>query len=127
MNKLTSKQLDMLKRLQLKISKSMGEWQEGEEGFCIEHRRAYIDNCPFAADKYSECDGEQLRIPKPIDWQNPERGLWGMIDSDEIKLEKFTSSMEDVHYFLAIGDRKVIIESNLFTALLKALCEQEGV
>jgi hypothetical protein len=122
MNNLTPEQLDMIKRLQPLFKKKMGEWQEGEEGFCIEHRRAYIDNCPFAADKYSECDGEQLRIPKPIDWQNPERGLWGMIKKGVNKQIEET----DAYCFVWI-DSVCFEATDPFTALLMALCVQEGV
>jgi hypothetical protein len=141
MNQLTPEQLDMIKRLQPLFKKKMGDWQASDD-FQHGNRTGFIEaiggdiirlhfmwNGLSSGSRiiYKRSWHELLRIPKPIDWQNPERGLWGMIDSDEIKLEKFTSSMEDVHYFLAIGDRKVIIESNLFTALLKALCEQEEV
>jgi hypothetical protein len=114
----------MIKRLQLLFKDKMGEWQEEDEGFCMEHRRVYIDNCPFAADKYSECDGEQLRIPKPIDWQNPERGLDGMLKWP-YQLQRLKNGTCKL-YTKTYSDG-AIEAPDPFTALLKALCEQEEV
>ena len=128
MNQLTPEQLDMIKRLQLLFKDKMGEWQEEDEGFCMEHRRVYIDNCPFAADKYSECDGEQLRIPKPIDWQNPERGCWGMADKNRWTIISHNSNdwiiQDNSNKRTKLCDS---IIADPFTALLMALVAQEGV
>ena len=65
------------------------------------------------------------RLPLPIDPVNPERGLLGMIDEFDV-MYKFKDSM----WHLETSFHKAgtgVEANNPTTALLKALCEQEGV
>ena len=64
-----------------------------------------------------------LRIPKPIDWQNPERGLWGMINWKRFDIKRVS---ESGGVFLTGGDSGDGFVDP-FTALLMALVQQEGV
>jgi hypothetical protein len=125
---MTPEQFDMIKRLQPLFKKKMGDIISGDEivnqfslnnpltTFVTANGQCGLDNCS--------------RIPKPIDWQNPERGLWGMIDSKkDISEANFTLDKHNkVHLlFFKNGVACEIFAQDLFTALLKALCEQEGV
>jgi len=84
---LTDEQLDMINRLQPLFKEKMGELIGGQdEIYCGEniHRQPAIFDYSMTL-----CD-KCLRIPKPIDWQNPERGLWGML-REERKLRLLNS------------------------------------
>jgi hypothetical protein len=61
-----------------------------------------------------------LYIPKVYDWQNPERGLWEMIDWT--KLDGYITHKGDIYFQDGESD-----DTDPFTALLKALVQQEGV
>jgi hypothetical protein len=126
---LTPENLGMIKRLQPLFKEKMGEWQEGDEYYLLhlEYSKFYCDQCDTT--NYLN-NSSVLRIPKPIDWQNPERGLWGMVDwkkfvivdcwaYDHMYIKRRPKNENDWSKFRA--------EADPFTALLKALVEQEGV
>lgn len=119
MNKLTPEQLDMIKRLQPFFRKIMKEWKDNDLCYCsdCDHRiKTYL--------KHSyNCIAEPLRIPTMYDWQNPERGLWGVVDWEKFYIKEHYSSI-DAH---KDTDEVLFRKYDLSTALLKALCEQEGV
>jgi len=107
---LTPKNLDMIKRLQPKIKKAMGELQIGDAFYNpFRHKLYHVDSCTVII------EGCYL-IPKPIDWQNSERGCLRMLNSQGKRWLRKSYFFSD---FLELDDP--------FTALLKALCEQEGV
>jgi hypothetical protein len=121
---MTDEQLDMIKRLQPFFNEKMGRWQEIDEGYCVEHKQIYYyavwpDDGPC-------CDREGVRIPKPIDWQNPERGLWGMIDSEWRQLISRPTNATDSRCRYSDNAREIFADDP-FTALLKTLCHQEKV
>jgi hypothetical protein len=69
-------------------------------------------------------DGEVLIIPLAIDPVNPERGLWGMIDWERWSVSEYNT----VGYLrLKNSITKTVHIYAPYTALLKALVEQEGV
>ena len=104
MNQLTPEQLDMIKRLQPLFTSKVREWIDDDLCYCNQ-----CGNHVLTYEKHSQrCPVEPIFIPKPIDWQNPERGLWNMLDSSNRYADK-------------------IMCDDPFTALLKALAEQEGV
>jgi hypothetical protein len=133
---MTPEQLDMIKKLQPLFKERMGEWQVGDD--------IYYDNFPAVIIQikaegklaYTRCEDRQnflsvsfsfanenfIRIPKPIDWQNPERGLWGIIDLDMWIL---STGIDNANAYIRSADCD--IKADPFTALLKALCQQEGV
>ena len=121
---LNEEQLDRIKRLQPKIIKVMGEWQDGDEYYlkALEYSNYYCDSCM----NRDISNNRILRIPKPIDWQNPERGCLGMLSSFN-SLECYKGK----HWVCEIAKEGIKVASfgadDPFTALLKALCEQEGV
>jgi hypothetical protein len=124
MSILTPEQIDMLIKLQSLFKKKMGEWQVGDsyvsydiKGIILHRRIGYTEYSELKKmDMY-----EVLRIPKPIDWQNPERGLWGM-------LKGYKSMAEGTDCVVYCFDNdEGIAASDPFTALLKALVEQEGI
>jgi hypothetical protein len=102
----------------------MGKWQHGD--MCLLINRDVPDFCCMDCLKNlvysSRIYNKALRIPKPIDWQNPERGLWGMIKKGVNKQIEET----DAYCFVWI-DSVCFEATDPFTALLMALCVQEGV
>jgi hypothetical protein len=127
---MTPEQLDMYKRLQPLYKRVMGEWQIGDkiyfnccQAVITQLKDEYIyaefenDNKFLSRDTIEFANNNFLRIPLTIDSEHPERGLWGMLN-DKGKwflLEHYRNSLP---YFL---------ENDPTTAILKALCEQEGV
>jgi len=74
------------------------------------------------------------RIPKPKDWQKPERGCWGMIDWSNLYQQRHNDdgkiAIYHTEYVNDIGRAIVgepFIVADPFTALLIALVQQEGV
>jgi len=136
MTTLTPEQLDMIKRLQPFFKERMGEWREGDE-YCFwnKFQNKYLyRRVPPNIRQHNMSDAEfstqVLRIPKPIDWQNPERGLWGMIDSKkDMSEQKFVRNENNKVHLLVFknGTALEFFTPDPFTALLKALCEQEEV
>jgi len=138
MSTLTPEQLDMIKRLQPFFKEKMGEWQVGDEFYnevvgelgAVHKIHAdglecfyYEGGVGFIG--YRNIDNKLLRIPKPIDWQNPERGLWGMITSSYKTIETFPRKT-----IITVGidpTYKEFDAADPFTALLTTLCEQERV
>ena len=130
MNQLTPEQLDMIKRLQPKIREAMGDARKGDDYIWLHTMEQDVILSDFQAKCAS--DGVSfLLIPKPIDWQNPERGLWGMIDWQKFYANTYTDAKiviqkrpRNEHDFDALEIRFM---ADPFTALLKALVQQEGV
>jgi len=127
MNQLTPEQLDMVKRLQPLFKSKMGEWQKGDSYYVPNpHKREdikplYYFGCgTYWGIEFKDVPTNAIRIPKPIDWQNPERGCWGMLN--------YASSITRLNNGkYSVSGNKYIEASDPFTALLMALCEQCGV
>lgn len=115
---MTPEQLDMHKRLQPLYKRVMGRWQQGDKGICTVHQASYLFDC-FGFDEYC-CDEEGLRIPLTIDSEHSERGLWEMLKGEKM-IEESKS------YCIVWHNDNAIEASDPTTAILKALCEQEGV
>jgi hypothetical protein len=129
---LTSEQLDMINRLQSFFKLRMGGLREGDFFFSIKPDLVYTHNIDMLN---ISCDISH--IPKPFDWQNPERGLWGMVDWNKFHQELYGPDGDIAIYKvpfieyneemgIPVKDHPLIV-SDPFTALLKTLCEQEGV
>ena len=130
MNTLTPEQLDMIKRLQPFFKERMGEWREGDE-YCFwnKFQNKYLyRQVPPNIRQHNMSDAEfstqVLRIPKPIDWQNPERGLWGMILGTKELSENWSCCLLKI---TTEHHQRTYSTDCPFTALLKALCHQEVV
>lgn len=118
---MTPEQLDMHKRLQPLYKRVMGSWLQGDNFVSFPELddiltcdEAYLGH-PVSRNGFRY--PKAIFIPLTIDSENPERGLWGMLN-DKGKwflLEHYRNSLP---YFL---------ENDPTTAILKALCEQEGV
>ena len=143
MNQLTPEQLDMIKRLQPLFKEKMGEWQVGDiivygnfTAVIVQIKKEdgviyarFEDSQEFlAVDRITFADKNWLRIPKPIDWQNPERGCWGMVDKNRWTIISHNSNdwiiQDNSNKRTKLCDS---IIADPVTALLMALCEQEGV
>ena len=148
MNQLTPEQLDMIKKLQPKIIEAMGPVQYGDD-YAIEvlpeqweietqgmiKKGNYNDYCTTI--ERCRQGYNILFIPKVYDWQNPERGLYKMIDWSKFYQEQYGPDGLIAIYenpFLEYSEELGItvkdhplVASDPFTALLKILCYQEGV
>ena len=132
---MTKEQIDLLKRLQPFFKEKMGKWQFNDNGITI-YREGWINFTVFMElDDDTLCvvtkeygrinfvpsDENLLRIPEPIDRYNSERGMWDMIGGF-----KDLSSDSKGESWIKLYNQKVN-RGDPFTALLKALCIQEGV
>lgn len=148
--------LDMHKRLQPLYKRVMGEWQKGDKAYRIanvfgepldsqiwpDDKRVeiVIITSKSSVNSYWHCisdQGERLltddellsvtcwRIPLTIDSEHPERGLWRMLNKEN--WEKMHAKILDTGVLsYMLGGRDWCIDDPI-TAILKALCEQEGV
>lgn len=135
---MTPEQIEMLKRLKAPIDKYMGEWKVGDKALygkfeCvltqIKRKEKYLyfrfdDEQNFLSkDDESFVNEHFLRIP-PLCTPDGKRCLWGMVDWKQFDI-------------VVINNQGVIIlehmeteeefTGNPYTAVLKALCEQENV
>lgn len=113
---LTPEQLDMIKRLQPVFTAKIKEWADDDLCYCNQCGNQILTYWKHG----QQCPVEPLWIPRPIDWQNPERGLWGMI-------RRFKTLGEGTDCVCYISNHVEVTGKDPFTALLKALCEQEKV
>lgn len=124
MNNLTPEQLDMINRLQPFFKERMGEWEHGDSCTLNGYEDIYCIDC---IEDNTSIYKDAIRIPKVYDWQNPDRGLWEMIDWHECEVDILHSGKLDFYPKEAKLLINRIVCDDPFTALLKALCEQEGV
>ena len=126
---MTPEQLDLLKRLQPFFRGKMGDARRGDEhafevlpdDWRTEFHYEMDANFATHTELSRQIQGyNTLCIPKAIDWQNPERGLWGMISGDK-------TIGDGADCIVYSGDFGEVEAPDPFTALLKALAEQEGV
>jgi len=136
MNKLTQDQLDMINRLQPFFKEKMGGWEHGDPCILSGIEDVYCEDC-VGDNIYDSIYKKAIRVPKVYDWKNPERGLWGMVDWNKFYQELYGPDgviaiykVPFIEYNEEMGipvkDHPLIV-SDPFTALLKTLCEQEGV
>jgi hypothetical protein len=137
---LTPEQLDMIKRLQPLLKERRGEWQVGDNislgdesiGIITLIKNILDGGAIYAVwphnnhfqsrDTQEWADENFIWLPRFIDPDQPERGLWGMIDWKQWLLQDSDSLLRMKS--IKSGNTHIY---NPFTALLKALCEQEGV
>jgi hypothetical protein len=132
---LTPEQIDMIKRLQPVFKEKMGKAIKGDDYIWLPTMEQDVVLSEFQS-RCASSGKSFLLIPKPIDWRNPERGCLGMLHED-FKIQKYVPACKITntyeyridHYYTI--NQKIhdyhVIDTDLFTALLKALCEQEGV
>ena len=133
---MTPEQLEMLKKLKAPIDKYMGEWEVGDKALygkfeCmltqIKRKEKYLyfrfdDEQNFLSkDDESFVNEHFLRIP-PLCTPDGKRCLWGMVDWNKFHIEFHHGTMD-----IYIDGEVLCVEADPETALLKALCEQEGV
>ena len=110
--------------VQEKISTHSKEWHDNDLVLCQERQSAeYITTY----EKHLQgCSCEPRWIPQVHDLQNPERGLWGMVDWTKADLFK---SLITHRFKLSCGyDFMEEVAANEITlALLKALAHQWGI
>ena len=138
---MTPEQLDMHKRLQPLYKRVMGEWKSFDRAVFIKEDVLLYFRLRWANDPddrtlwfrtdiemtvgINKDDENLIRIPLTIDSEHPERGLWGMLKNKEKMLDDRPTGV------MLIMDAKTTMliyqASDPTTAILKALCEQEGV
>jgi hypothetical protein len=119
---MNQEELDLCKRLQGVFREKMEKWQVGDRYYDTKSGQEMIIYHMYGEEITDDC----LRLPFPIDPHNPKRGLWGMIDWNRFSIvPTITGGMwvfgrgKDAT-FDEHGDIPTI-------ALLKALCNQEGL
>jgi len=123
MNKLTPEQLDMINRLQPFFKERMGEWKHGDPCILNGNEDVYCTYCVKGNIYNDSVYKKAILFPKVFDWTYPQRSLWCMVDWNKFYIEEQHGAI-DVH---KNTDEILCLEYDPFTALLKALCEQEGV
>ena len=147
MIELTSEQLDMINRLQPFFKEKMGSVQHGDD-YAVEvlpgqweietqgiKKKGFNDYCTTL--ERARQGYNVLFIPRVFDWGQPQRSLWCMVDWTKFYQELYgpdgVIAIYKVPYIeyneelgIPIKDHPFIV-SDPFTALLKVLCEQEGV
>ena len=122
MNKLTQDQLDMINRLQPFFKERMRGWEHGDPCILNGIEDVYCEDC-VGDNIYDPIYKKAIRVPKVFDWGQPQRSLWCMVDWTKFYLEEHHGAI-DIH---KNTDEVLCQEYDPFTALLKVLCEQEGV
>ena len=109
-------------KMQEKFSEAMGDAKERDYFYCL----ACGANFTKRQDDCNCNDYESERwiiLPLPIDPENPERGLWGMVDWE--KFDLFKSLTANIFTICCISDFAFKFASRCITlALLKALAYQ---
>lgn len=140
---MTKEGLDLWTRLQPTFNRLMGPWQVGAHCFCLRIKlqgivvsiantsvRVEFENgdCVYRSIKGIR-KSSLIRLPLDIDRNNPERGLWGMINSFHKRLEEICTGYE-YHRYWEFNDythNKTFRAETSTLALLRALGAQEGV
>ena len=127
----TSEELKYFIAMKDVIAGKMGEWQ-WHDGWHDPEDGATGKVVPGQV-KFFRDPGDEMhnfvRLPLPIDPENPERGLWGMID-----WKRWAISL-DIDGSMVLDDMDDASEANRYStgwdtptlALLKALAWQEGI
>jgi hypothetical protein len=116
-----------LPKLQKLFREKMGEWRANDKG-------KFLNNDPEIITKYLLLDltnpetledwkNNWIRLPLPIDPENPERGLWGMVDW-RLWNPYISGGMETMGLMNLCPHEPI---STPTLALLKALAHQEGI
>jgi hypothetical protein len=115
-----------LPAMQEKFREAMGPWQEGDPYY------SYLDRVGgFVEDQVCEDfnNGEfegVVRLPLPIDPNNPERGLWGMVDWKRWRAVQDITDMSGLTwlFWTPFESNTVRIRDTITLALLRALMHQ---
>jgi len=119
---MTKEELDLYIELQPLLKKKMGKWQvgdkchdtyEGRDGFvlsiCFPPETTFVERLDYvdgAGDVYYQTTDYMIRIPLTIDAQNPERGLWGMLN-DTFKALSYEPANTGPKYHLGAYVRRM--------------------
>lgn len=120
---MTREELKYYKALQLVFKEKMGEWELGDRGWFY-GEVIYVTGDTITNPDLFRFDGniieEPIRLPLPIDPENPERGLNGMLESGILYVGRVRSmiEIEGINYFHSPTPT---------LTLLKALAHQEGI
>jgi hypothetical protein len=134
---MTPENLERHIRLQPLYRKMMGEWREFDRYYNINFGEGVVEDTARADEFNNAEDPDDLRLPLPIDPVNPKRGLWGMVDWSKLRYEQWGPDGEiaifklpcihlNEEMDLPIKDHPFIV-GDPETALIKALCKQDGV
>jgi hypothetical protein len=123
MPEITPENLDLLKKLQPLFKRVLGEWKIGHYCYSLLSKRLiYVDERElfFLNDvKEKEYTDKILRIPTLEE-------LWEMVDWS--KWSDFGISPNGLYiWFMTALDEEPSIMADPYSALLQALCRQEGV
>ena len=101
----------------------MGEWELGDHYYDPIKKTVNVVTFHDKLTIYRDMD---IFLPLPIDPENPEKGLWGMVDSYKKELHTWRSGKRAILELIdKKGVRKIIETDTPTLALLKALAAQE--
>lgn len=136
---MTPEKLEMYRKLQPLFKEKMLIPYIYDLHYCERWGKLSVDYpCVIcSAEKYSDNCKSKIMLPLPIDTVNPKRGLWGMVDWSKLRYEQWGPDGEMAIYKppyvvfneemgIPVKDDPFIIDTPT-TAILKALCDQEGV
>jgi hypothetical protein len=123
---ITPDQIPLLIKLQPKFKEMMGAWQVDDYWFHAKAKqKGYVKASEVAFMNSSGLNPDTLRIPLALDPECSGRCLWGMLEGYK-SLNSGTPAILCVKRN-GIADAIAYQSDNPYTALLKALIEQEGV
>jgi len=127
---MTREELKYYKALQLVFKEKMGEWELGDRGWFY-GEVIYVTGDTITNPDLFRFDGniieEPIRLPLPIDPENPERGLWGMV-KDLVGVDRFSEGIWQIVVCGQLDTKEWFYDGETITlALLKALAHQEGI
>ena len=116
----TPEELKYFTALRGVIAEKMGEKEGDDRVYCAADNSSqeWVDCCEYCG----ECRGD-IRLPLPIDPENPERGLVGMIKGFDTLMFDY----DDMEWFCYTLDGENTAADTPTLALLKALAWQEGI
>jgi hypothetical protein len=127
---MTDEKLELHKRLQKLYKEKMGDFLNYHQYGRVYCQKPYnptlLIDCDYICPVTNKDCKHRLYLPLPIDPVNPERGLWGMVCWKKW-LQESTEVDGEILIFQRMSDGGKQFTSDPEEALLKALCEQEGL
>lgn len=135
---MTPIELELFTKLQPQLLERKGEWKVGDSAFNKETKSFYIyrerlDNVHYflteSANEHEYLTNELdqfIWLPRFVDLDQPERGLWGMLDWNKWRVRTATAEKGSLMIYLK-DDQYYLYDGNPTEAVLRALAEQYEV
>ena len=121
---MTDEELKYHIALQGVYREKMGEWPINGDQYNYQNKTFYFGG---ELPEFDNTERKLIRIPRPIDTENPERGLWGMIDWNKFYIRSHKDGDIQIMKYGEVGFNKWFVIAPVTLSLLKALAAQEGI